>query len=142
VLNYGAEERNLKVEVSNREFADSYQIQNYLGIPMLVMLPEDMFAHKLCALTDRRTIANRDVFDIYYFLSTGISINKEIVKARTKMKFEEYIDYCIDSVKMIKKGSLLNGLGELVDKDTKLFVKTKLQDEVISLLQIFKTYSF
>ena len=58
------------------------------------------------------------------------------------MEFEDYIDYCIDSVKMIKKGSLLNGLGELVDKDTKLFVKTKLQDEVISLLQIFKTYSF
>ena len=31
--------------------------------------------------------------------------------------------------KSIKKGSLLEGLGELVDKETKTFVKNKLQNK-------------
>ncbi len=142
VLNYGVEERNLKVEISNREYPDSYQIQNYLGIPIRVMVPEDMFAHKLCALTDRKSIANRDIFDIYYFLNQSISINKEIVVLRTKMEFEVYLDYCIETIKSIKKGSLLDGLGELVDKETKTFVKNKLQNETISLLEIYKTFTY
>ncbi|MDD3739675.1 MAG: nucleotidyl transferase AbiEii/AbiGii toxin family protein [Bacteroidales bacterium] len=142
VLNYGEEERNLKVEISNREYPDRYQIQNYLGIPIRVMVPEDMFAHKLCALTDRKSIANRDIFDIYYFLNQSISINKEIVVLRTKMEFEIYLDYCIETIKSIKKGSLLNGLGELVDKETKTFVKNKLQNETISLLEIYKTFPY
>jgi len=142
VLNYGVEERNLKVEISNREYPDSYQIQNYLGIPIRVMVPEDMFAHKLCALTDRKSIANRDIFDIYYFLNQSISINKEIVVLRTKMEFEVYLDYCIETIKSIKKGSLLDGLGELVDKETKTFVKNKLQSETISLLEIYKAFPF
>lgn len=142
VLNYGEEERNLKVEISNREYPDRYQIQNYLGIPIRVMVPEDMFAHKLCALTDRKSIANRDIFDIYYFLNQSISINKEIVVLRTKMEFEIYLDYCVETIKSIKKGSLLNGLGELVDKETKTFVKNKLQNETISLLEIYKTFPY
>lgn len=142
VLNYGIEERNLKVEISNRDYPDSYQIQNFLGIPIRVMVPEDMFAHKLCALTDRRSIANRDIFDIYHFLNQNISVNKEIVTLRTKMEFEIYLDYCIETIKAIRKGSLLNGLGELVDLDLKKFVKNKLQDETISLLEIYKTYPF
>jgi predicted nucleotidyltransferase component of viral defense system len=142
VLNYGAEERNLKIEISNRQFPDSYQIKNYLGISMKVMLPEDMFAHKLCALTDRKTIANRDIFDIYHFLNQQISINKEIIEQRTKMEFDSYLKYCIDTINSLKKGSLLDGLGELIDKEAKIFVKNDLQRETASLLEIYKAFPF
>src|SRR3972149_1885671 len=31
VLDYGTQERNLKAEISNREYSDSYEIKNYLG---------------------------------------------------------------------------------------------------------------
>lgn len=99
---------------------------------------EDMFTHKLCALTNRKSIAGRDVFDIYYFLKDNIKINHEIIKQRTNMDVSEYIDYSIYTIKDIKKTSLLNGIGELVDEDVKSFVKNKLQDETINLLGIYK----
>jgi predicted nucleotidyltransferase component of viral defense system len=138
VLNYGAHNRNLKLEISNREYNDRYQNLNYLGIMIKVMHVEDMFTHKLCALTDRKSIAGRDVFDIYYFLKDNIKINPEIIKQRTNMDVSEYIDYSISTIKNIKKTSLLNGIGELVDEDAKHFVKNKLQDETINLLGIYK----
>ncbi|HRW20824.1 MAG TPA: nucleotidyl transferase AbiEii/AbiGii toxin family protein [Bacteroidales bacterium] len=138
VLNYGAHNRNLKLEISNREYKDRYQNLNYLGIMIKVMHVEDMFTHKLCALTNRKSIAGRDVFDIYYFLKDNIKINHEIIKQRTNMDVSEYIDYSIYTIKDIKKTSLLNGIGELVDEDVKSFVKNKLQDETINLLGIYK----
>lgn len=138
VLNYGAHNRNLKLEISYREYKDRYQNLNYLGIMIKVMHVEDMFTHKLCALTNRKSIAGRDVFDIYYFLKDNIKINHEIIKQRTNMDVSEYIDYSIYTIKNIKKTSLLNGIGELVDEDVKSFVKNKLQDETINLLGIYK----
>ncbi|MBN2778980.1 MAG: nucleotidyl transferase AbiEii/AbiGii toxin family protein [Bacteroidales bacterium] len=139
VLNYGAHNRNLKLEISNREYNDRYQNLNYLGIMIKVMHIEDMFTHKLCDLTDRKSIASRDVFDIYYFLKDNIKINPEIIKQRTDMDVLEYVDYSISTIKNIKKTSLLNGIGELIDEDSKVFVKNKLQDESINLLQIYKS---
>lgn len=47
VLDYGLEERKLKVEISNRLFDNRYEIKNLLGINVKVMVQEDMFAHKL-----------------------------------------------------------------------------------------------
>ncbi|MBS4012781.1 MAG: nucleotidyl transferase AbiEii/AbiGii toxin family protein [Bacteroidetes bacterium] len=138
VLNYGVDNRNLKLEISNREYNDRYQNLNYLGIMMKVMHAEDMFAHKLCALTDRKSIASRDVFDIYYFLKDNIKINGEIIKQRTNMGLSEYIEYCIKTIKQIKKTSMLQGIGELVDEDSKSFVKNKLQIETINFLEIYK----
>lgn len=139
VLNYGMNNSNLKLEISNREYNDRYQNLNYLGILIKVMHIEDMFTHKLCALTDRKSIASRDVFDIYYFLKDNIKMNYEIIKQRTNMEMPEYIDYSISIIKSIKKTSMLNGIGELVDEDAKHFVKNKLQDETIHLLQIYKS---
>jgi predicted nucleotidyltransferase component of viral defense system len=131
--------RNLKLEISNREYNDRYQNLNYLGIMIKVMHIEDMFTHKLCALTDRKSIASRDVFDIYYFLKDNIKMNHEIIKQRTNLDVPEYIDYSISTIKSIKKTSMLNGIGELVDEDAKRFVKNKLQDETINLLGIYKS---
>ncbi|HNQ67725.1 MAG TPA: nucleotidyl transferase AbiEii/AbiGii toxin family protein [Bacteroidales bacterium] len=139
VLNYGSHNRNLKLEISNREYNDRYQNLNYLGIIIKVMHVEDMFTHKLCALTDRKSVASRDVFEIYYFLKDNIKINPEIIKQRTNMDVSEYVDYSISTIKNIKKTSLLNGIGELIDEDYKVFVKNKLQDETIHLLQIYKS---
>src|SRR5690554_7821258 len=69
VPDYGMRERKLKVEISNRDFNDSYEIKNLLGINMQVMVAPDMFAHKLCAVLDRSAITNRDIFDCWFFLS-------------------------------------------------------------------------
>lgn len=56
VLDYGIGERKLKVEISNRQWDNHYEIKNLLGINMQVMVASDMFAHKLCAMCIKRSI--------------------------------------------------------------------------------------
>jgi len=123
VLDYGVGERKLKIEVSNREYGDHYEIKNYLGLPMRVMTVEDMFSHKLCALLDRTEITGRDVFDCWFFLKERVSLNKDIVEKRMGMPLPEYLDKCIDV------------LGQLPEKNGE-----GVKDELISLLNFYKVY--
>ena len=136
VLDYGENERNLKIEISNRQFQDRYEIKDFLGIKIKVMYKSDMFAHKLCALLDRNMLTNRDIFDIWFFLQNRVAINKEIVETRTKTELKTYISKCITTIETVNEKSLLNGLGELMDNEMKMFVKNKLKTETISLLKI------
>ena len=123
VLDYGVGERKLKIEVSNREYGDHYEIKNYLGLHMRVMTVEDMFSHKLCALLDRTEITGRDVFDCWFFLKERVSLNKDIVEKRMGMPLPEYLDKCIDA------------LGQLPEKNGE-----GVKDELISLLNFYKVY--
>lgn len=140
VLDYGAFERNLKIEISAREFPDSYEIKNYLGIAMNVMVKPDLFAHKLCALLDRKTLTNRDIFDIYYFMKQKTPVNKTIIEKRMGKELIEYFDLCIARIERVKGNSLINGLGELIDVNLKEFVRTKLKSETIQLLRMYREF--
>jgi hypothetical protein len=81
-LDYGIGERKLKVEISNRQWDNRYEIKNLLGINMQVMIAPDMFAHKLCAMLDRGEVTNRDIFDSWFFMQKQTPINKDIVETR------------------------------------------------------------
>ena len=140
VLDYGIGERKLKIEISNRQYDNHYEIRNYLGLPMRVMVKEDMFAHKLCALLDRTEITSRDLFDCWFFLKERTSINKTIVESRMEMTIEQYLDKCIENVKGISEKSLISGFGELTEDDMKEFVRHGLKDELVSLLTMFKAF--
>lgn len=140
VLDYGIGERKLKIEISNRLYENRYEIKNYLGLQMRVMVREDMFAHKLCALLDRTGITSRDVFDCWFFLKERTSINKAIVESRMGMPIEDYLDKCIESVQGISEKSLISGLGELTEGEMKNFVRHGLKNELISLLTMFKAF--
>ena len=140
VLDYGIGERKLKIEISNRQFQNHYEVRNYLGLQMRVMVKEDMFAHKLCALLDRTEITSRDVFDCWFFLKDRTAINKAIVESRMGMPLAEYLDKCIVSVRDISEKSLISGLGELTEGDIKDFVCHGLKDELISLLTMFQAF--
>ena len=140
VLNYGHGERKLKVEISNRVFENRYEIRNLLGINVKVMVQEDLFAHKLCALLDRTSITNRDIFDCWFFMEKRTPINKNIVESRMKMPLTEYLQQCIDLLEsMIDKG-LLHGLGELMEDSMKKFVQNEMRSETISLLKFYKEF--
>lgn len=140
VLDYGVGERKLKVEISNRQWDNHYELKNLLGIHMKVMVAPDMFAHKLCALLDRREVTNRDIFDIWFFLQKQTPLNKKIIEVRTEMSLEGYIKKCIDQLESLSDRGMLNGLGELMDGGMKKFVRTKLRTETISLLKFYKDY--
>jgi len=99
-----------------------------------------MFAHKLCALLDRNVVINRDVFDCWFFMQNHFSVNKTIIETRMKMLYAVYLQKCIEHLETMNESHLLQGLGELMDKDMKNFVRTKLLSETIGLLKFYKDF--
>lgn len=140
VLDYGMDERKLKIEISVREFDNHYEIKNLLGINMKVLVQPDMFAHKLCALLDRNILTNRDIFNCWFFMQKQTPVNKNIIESRMEMSYSDYLQKCIDTLESMSDKGLLQGLGELMDNDLKNFVRTKLRVETIGLLRFYKDF--
>ncbi|MCX6565014.1 MAG: nucleotidyl transferase AbiEii/AbiGii toxin family protein [Candidatus Aminicenantes bacterium] len=136
VISYDEKAQNVKVEINRRIFGSRYELKNYLGISMLVMVREDMFAHKLVAMLERTKRANRDIFDVWYFLKHNWPINEEIVKKRTKMPFREYLGKCIKFIESTSDRGILHGMGELLDEKHKVWVKANLRKDAVFLLKI------
>ena len=140
VLDYGYEERKLKVEISKRRFENHYEIKNLLGINMKVMVLPDMFAHKLCALLDRKVIIARDIFDSWFLMKKQTPVNKNIIESRMNLAYKEYIQKCIQHLERVNEKKLLQGLGELMDEEMKKFVKAGLKKETMDLLSFYKDF--
>jgi len=136
LLSYSNEAQNIKIEINKRSFGSQYEVKNYLGISMLVMRREDMFAHKLVAMIERNKIANRDIYDVHFFLKNNWGINKEIVEKRTEMKFIDYLKKCIEFVENIPDHGVLSGMGELINEKQKHWVKSKLKKDTMFLLKL------
>lgn len=134
LLSYGEDERNIKIEISTRELGSHYQVLDYLGISMLVIKKEDMFANKLIALTQRKKIANRDIFDLYYFFSKNWDINKEIIRLRTGKNLNEYLKDCVKCIERVNNNQILQGLGELLDEKQKQWIKKNLKKDLLFLI--------
>lgn len=139
VLNYGKGERMLKVEVSNREYPNHYEVRSLLGTDIRVMTLPDMFAHKLCALGER--ITPRDIYDVWFFLQKRTEINEEIVRLRTNLSVSEYAQQCAEKVRGYSSRMLMQGLGEvLLDNDSKNFARQQLIPDTASALELFAAY--
>jgi len=67
LLSYEEKAPNIKIEINHRQFGSRYEVKSYLGISMKVMVPEDMFAHKMVAMYERLGKANRDIFGVSEF---------------------------------------------------------------------------
>jgi predicted nucleotidyltransferase component of viral defense system len=136
VLSYDDQAQNIKIEVNLRNFGSSFQLKNYLGVPMLVMVREDMFAHKLVAMLERKTTANRDVYDVWHFLKNRWPVNKQIVEKRTGMSFKNYLRKCLAFVESLNDRNILAGMGELLDGKQKSWVRANLKKDTIFLLKV------
>jgi len=136
VISYDEKSQNIKVEINRRIFGSSFELKHYLGISMLIMVREDMFAHKLVAVLERTKTANRDVYDIWHFLKNRWPINKEIVEMRTGMNFKDHLKKCIAFVESLSDRNILSGMGELMDEKQKAWAKTNLMKDTIFLLKV------
>lgn len=136
ILSYDDKVQNIKVEINRRIFGSHYELKNYLGISMLVMVKEDMFAHKLVAMLERTKVANRDIFDVWFFLKNNWPINKDIIEKRTNMSFNEYLKKCIKFIESLPERSILAGMGELLDEKQKAWAKANLKRDVAFLLKV------
>jgi len=137
LLSYGEKEQNIKIEVSKKEFPNHYEVKNYLGISMLVMKKEDMLAHKLVALLERKNLASRDLFDLWYFMKNDWEINEKLVELRTNTPIKDYLRKCIEVVKSFNEKYILQGIGELLEKNQKDWTKGNLKKDVLFLLNFY-----
>ncbi|MEA2092743.1 MAG: nucleotidyl transferase AbiEii/AbiGii toxin family protein [Patescibacteria group bacterium] len=144
LLSYGDAEHNIKVEINKRilipNIKEHYEIKEYLGISMLVGKKDYLFASKLVALTNRRILAIRDIYDVWFFAKNNWDINAEVLKAGTGKIIKEHIADCIPIIESVKDNEILHGLAEfLLDEKAKEWVKNYLRKDTIFLLKNYQT---
>ena len=135
IFSYNTKAQNIKIEVNRRVFGSRYEIKNLLGISMLVMVREDMFANKLMAMYERVGKTSRDVFDVYFFAKSNWPINKEIVEKRAGISYKEAVEKCIELLEKMNNRNVLDGLCEFLTESQKDWARAKLRDETIFLLK-------
>jgi predicted nucleotidyltransferase component of viral defense system len=135
IISYDTKSQNIKIEVNRRDFGSRFEVKTLLGISMLVMVQEDMFAHKLMAMLERVGKTSRDIYDVWYFLENNWPINKEIVEKRSGVSFKEALQKCVKEMEKIKDRNLLVGLGESLTDLQKDWARAKLKSETIFLLK-------
>jgi predicted nucleotidyltransferase component of viral defense system len=138
LVSYGEGLANIKVEVSTRDASfNSYALKPFYGVNIKVMNVGDMIAHKMIALMDRKITANRDLFDVHYFLSTSYvnEINYEIIQNRADKKPVDFYKDLYNFVDNVNSSTILSGLGEVLNRNQKDWVKSKLKEELLGLIE-------
>jgi len=136
VLSYEHAARHVKVEINQRQFGSRYEVKTYLGVSMLVMVPEDIFAHKLVAMHERIGTTSRDIYDVWFFLQNRFPINRGIVQERSGMTLDEFLQACIRQLEKVSNRRILDGIGELITPSQKDWAKAKLREDTIALLKL------
>lgn len=136
IISYDPKAQNIKVEINRRQFGSRYEMKTLLGISMLVMVQEAMFAHKLMAMYERIGKTSRDIFDVQYFAKNNWPINRQIVEERSGMSFKETLAKCIEMLEGMDNKHILDGLGELLTESQKDSARAKLKSDTIFQLKI------
>jgi predicted nucleotidyltransferase component of viral defense system len=136
-IRYKNDERRLKIEISTRWESGRFLTKNFLWENIYIMNEEDLFSNKLIALLNRKWITNRDIFDIWFFLSKWVDINEKIISDFT---WEEAKNYLLKVKEFIQKydfNKILYWLWEMLDEKQKNFAKTKMKDEILEYLDFY-----
>lgn len=136
VISYDPKAQNIKVEVNRRQFGSKYEMKTLLGISMLVMVQEDMFAHKLMAMLERIGKTSRDIFDVQYFAKNNWPINRKIVEERSGVSYKQALEKCIAMLESMDNKHILDGLGELLTESQKDSARVKLKSDTIFILKV------
>ena len=137
VGSYEKSQQKIKIEINKRSYPDTYDTHDFYGYMIRTLSRESMFAHKLCAITDRKSVQNRDIYDSWYMFKHDFRIQEEIIKLRTGMDTQNYLSFLIKYIeKEVKRDTILQGLGELLDNKRKDWVKRHLLDELIFELKL------
>lgn len=135
-ISYEKGTQAIKIEINRRSFGSEYQLKTYLGISMLVMREEDMFAHKLVAMRERIGKTNRDIYDVWVFLKNNWPINKKIVEKRTGISLAGVLKDCLIKLEKLNNSKILSGVGELLTQSQEDWAKAKLKEDTIFLLRL------
>ncbi len=124
--------QKVKVEISKRDYPDKYVYKDFYGLTVLTMEPSCMFAHKLCAITDRKKLQNRDIYDAHFMFNKHFNIDEVIIKLRTGKTVKEYFIELINFIELkVKDNNILEGLGELLNDQQKNNVRLNLKRDIL-----------
>lgn len=137
LLSYGESDMNIKIEINTRIWTENqYEMVSFFGLDILAQDRSTIFANKLVALTDRSTIVNRDIYDVYFFFHHMFPINDALIMERTGKTTTEYLRYLqLYLEKNANPKNLLDWLGEVLDPKQKSWVKEKLWNELMGVLE-------
>ncbi len=127
---------NIKVEISKRDFGARYQVLSFMGIPMRVMVKEDMVAHKMLAMLHRIGVANRDIFDVWFFLKNFWQVNKEAIEKREGVAYNVFLQNAIDTLESYDDKQILSGLGDLLTEKQRRWVQGNIKKEALFYLRL------
>lgn len=137
LFDYGKGHPNIKLEFNKRVWESNvYKQALFLGVPITIADEATTLTNKLVALTNRKTAAARDLFDSWYFLNAGFSINEAIVFERTELHLKDYLKKAIGFIeKTYNSRNVIHGLGDALDESQKDWARAKLKDETLFLLK-------
>lgn len=138
VLSYEKFKQKIKIEMSRRDYADEFELKNFLGISLPVMKKEQMFTHKLVAITDRPQLANRDLYDVHWFLKQQLSLDDKLIQLRTGKTTKEYLKELVVFIeKKVVNNKILDGLGEVLTEAQKKEIKANLKQDLLFSLKAY-----
>lgn len=138
LVDYGRDERKVKIELSKRPTSAEFEVQNYLGIPVRVTSKASLAAGKLAALIGREKFAARDLFDLWFFLDQDWPVDPVVFREKAGITLKKGLTEAVKKVKSVKDNQLLQGLGKLLESEQKRFVKEKLKEELVFLLKLYQ----
>jgi predicted nucleotidyltransferase component of viral defense system len=134
-LSYGENTLQIKIEISKRDYPDTYEFKDLLGVKVRVMTQDCMFSHKLCAVSSRKVLQNRDLYDSLFMFKNDFPINDTIIFLRTAKSRAEYFKSLADYIKLnTNEKKILDGLGEVLEEKVKNDVKKNLLPNLIQEL--------
>jgi predicted nucleotidyltransferase component of viral defense system len=139
VISYTPGAPQIKVEVSRRSAGSRYVSKILLGISMLVMTEEDMFANKLMAMYERVGKTSRDIYDVHFFADKSWDINEAIIKDRSGLSLKEMLGRCVEVLENMNNRHILDGLGELITDAQKDWARAQLKEDTIFLLKNYQS---
>jgi predicted nucleotidyltransferase component of viral defense system len=137
---YEKGKQKVKIEISKRDYPDKYINKDFYGLTIPTMHPSYMFTHKLCAITDRKKLQMRDLFDTNFMFSKGFEINEDIIRIRMNKSVKDYLNILIKFIEDRKdKINVLDGLGELVSNSQKDKIKSTLLKDILANMHIYSS---
>lgn len=142
--------KTIKFEVNSKIYDNNYNFKKLFWLEVQVMDLSFSFSHKLCAFISRYKskgiVANRDLFDIDFFLNKWILPDEKIIEIRTvkllweKMWSVKYLQYLHDFLTIhyqnINK-NILNWLWELIDTKQKNYITKNFLDDLLGKIKFY-----
>ncbi|MBN3039570.1 MAG: nucleotidyl transferase AbiEii/AbiGii toxin family protein [Candidatus Omnitrophica bacterium] len=137
LFDYGKGHPNIKIELNKRLWKNNtYKPAWFMGVAMRIADESTLITNKIIALTNRRGAVARDLYDTWFFLKKGYSLNDALIMERTSQDKNTYLKSVIMFIKKhFTSRNVLQGLGESLDEKQKVWVKAHLINETMSEIE-------